>query len=216
MKIILQFDDLKIGPMNHFQYILPTNITTTFSSTNRRRRTSERRRLNGGIKFDPIYILSTTFDKRLVIYKLYDSSRSELLLDCNLGDSLIPSVSLLTKNRSDYEMMHSIFGNDDELNDLSSVEEEEEMVITKKRRLSMIREKYDNRMDISGTMKSKQQPLRRQQEQIAYLQVPRHSPIDEDLDSESDDELFDMNDNASKTTNDDNNDFNEVNEIGFK
>ncbi|EGW32322.1 uncharacterized protein SPAPADRAFT_139220 [Spathaspora passalidarum NRRL Y-27907] len=197
MKIVLQYDDLKIGPMSHFQYILPGSIGTSTTK-------GHRRKISGGVKFDPMYVLATTFDKRMVIYKLFDNSRSELLLDCKLGDSLIPSVSLLNKNRSDYEMIHSIFGNDDELSDSSGLDEE--LVITKKRRLSVIREKYDNRIgELETPKKPKQQ----------FVNMSRHGSIEEEL-AEGDSELLEgISTRTSKTTHE-HNECDEIHDVEFK
>lgn len=124
MQVINHYDNLRIGPINHFQFILPGNLT-------------KKRKISGDrLRFDPIYTMSTTIDKRFVIYKLYDDNRFELLLDVKLFDSLVPCISLLKKNsKTDYEIFQSLFGGQEEEDQYEGFHNPER-IFTKKRKLS--------------------------------------------------------------------------------
>ncbi|KAK6459433.1 uncharacterized protein RJT20DRAFT_90895 [Scheffersomyces xylosifermentans] len=95
LKIVNFYDNLKIGPISCFKFILPSNIGD--------------RKISGDIlKFDPIYCICTTIDKRLVIYKLFDDDTHELLFEMTVNDSLIPAFSIMGNN--DYETFNNLFG----------------------------------------------------------------------------------------------------------
>lgn len=98
LKVVSFFDNLRIGPTCSFKFVLPSNVGD--------------RKVNGDIlKFDPIYAICTTIDKRLVIYKLFDDNTHELLLEMNMGDMTIPAFSVMGDN--DYETFNNIFGEPD-------------------------------------------------------------------------------------------------------
>ncbi|KHC83712.1 Hap43p-repressed protein [Candida albicans SC5314] len=98
-KIVLQFSQLDFGPFLHLKYILPNAF---------RRKTN-----NQVVTFDDIYVLSTTIDQRLVVYKLTDSGSSELLLSAKILKGMIFSATLL-QSVSEYDQFRNLFGGDDE------------------------------------------------------------------------------------------------------
>ena len=65
------------------------------------------------VTFDDIYVLSTTIDQRLVVYKLTDSGSSELLLSAKILKGMIFSATLL-QSVSEYDQFRNLFGGDDE------------------------------------------------------------------------------------------------------
>ena len=98
-KIVLQFLQLDFGPFLHLKYILPNAF---------RRKTNDQ-----VVTFDDIYVLSTTIDQRLVVYKLTDSGSSELLLSAKILKGMIFSATLL-QSVSEYDQFRNLFGGDDE------------------------------------------------------------------------------------------------------
>ncbi|EER32968.1 conserved hypothetical protein [Candida tropicalis MYA-3404] len=94
-EIVLEYQGLEFGPFLDFQYILP-NIP--------------KRKISGSkLSFEEIYIMATTVDKRVMVYKLLDNGSHELLLDVKLFDGLIPSICLLN-SVSEYYQFRTVFG----------------------------------------------------------------------------------------------------------
>jgi hypothetical protein len=88
-EIVLEYQGLEFGPFLFLEYILPS---------------MPKRKVSGSkLSFEEIYVMATTVDKRVVVYKLLDNGSYELLLDVKLFDSLIPSISMLHSVSEHYQ-----------------------------------------------------------------------------------------------------------------
>lgn len=90
------YDHLKIGPMSSCKAIV--NNASTSRKLNQESTLSY---------FDPIYLMCSVVDKRLVIYKLYDDNTYELIFNLQT-DTLIPAMNLLAQNDSEYLLIDSL------------------------------------------------------------------------------------------------------------
>lgn len=92
-EIVNFYDNLKFGPTMNIQFAISNNGG----------KVSKFNRIS---KFDPIYLISSTIDKRLIIYALHDDNTTAIKLEAQL-DILIPSVALL--DNEPYDALKRLF-----------------------------------------------------------------------------------------------------------
>lgn len=83
-EIVNFYDNLKFGPMMNIKFVINNDLKKVSKS-------------NHVSKFDPIYLISSTIDKRLIMYKLFDDNTTEVKIDVQL-DIIIPSIEILDNN----------------------------------------------------------------------------------------------------------------------
>lgn len=97
-EVVNFYDQLKFGPVMSMKLV--TNIDSS----------SKLSKFNRVSKFDPIFLIASTIDKKLLIYKLNDNNSAELKLNIQT-DSLIPSIEIL--DHSPYIALMKVFNDFD-------------------------------------------------------------------------------------------------------
>lgn len=96
-EIINFYDNLDFGPVMALKLLINDGLFKVSKFNNR------------VSKFDPIYLIATTIDQRLIVYKLYDDNNVEMKLNVQI-DTLVPSVEIMDSNP--YFVVKSLFDNE--------------------------------------------------------------------------------------------------------
>lgn len=96
LKTTNQYNHLKIGPMSSCKVIVNDVIPS--------RKLNEQSSLSN---FEPIYLMCSTIDKRLAIYKLYDDNSYEMIFNLQTN-TLIPAINILTNGKNEYAIMDQL------------------------------------------------------------------------------------------------------------
>lgn len=95
-KITNQYENLKIGPMSSCKVVVNKHSYI--------RRFNQ----NGCISnFDPVYLICTTIDRRLIIYKLFDDDSYQMVFNLQTN-SLIPAINILGQTCDDYQHISAL------------------------------------------------------------------------------------------------------------
>jgi len=189
------YDNLKIGPMSSCKAIV-NNASTS-------RKLNQENILSF---FDPIYLMCSVVDKRLVIYKLYDDNTYELIFNLQT-DTLIPAMNLLENNDSEYLLIHSLI-NGAEFNTTSPA-------TASKRRTECLVPKSKPKLNVLVPVNPKKH-LEDSNNKICKGNSVTSNRIrnekDFDYDNKNDDDDNDDNDNDNENDNEKNNESNNDND----
>ena len=90
-KQILLFEGLEIGPVGAIKIVAPATYKSRMP-----------------LRFSPIYVLSTTIDKRMVVYKLFDDGEIEEKLNMRMFSKV--AITLEIAGVKGYDLLHKLFG----------------------------------------------------------------------------------------------------------
>lgn len=191
------YDNLKIGPMSSCKVIVNNESTT--------RKLNQENDLSD---FDPIYLMCSVVDKRLVIYKLYDDNAYEMIFNLQT-DTLIPTMNLLAHNDSEYLLIDSLI-NGAEFNTTSHA-------TTPKKRSECLVPKSNPKLNVHVSIKSTKhrddndsKNVKRDKGTYNNLRSDYDCDCDNDYDNDNDNE--NDSDNENENNNDThNNNYNEGN-----